>query len=115
MARKLIDEKVINTVYNSIDIHIKQLKDFDIRIPNEYEKGKIEKSIEYLEDALMLLKPPSDEIKALKRKAYIEFQKAKSDLEEYKRKPGAEAEVIKKMEKNLDVRLRLYKAYKEGK
>lgn len=112
MSKKLIEEEVLNKTYSAISIHINLLKEFDITLGNSYQRERLEKSIQYLEETLVLLKPIEDEIKVLKRKAYSEYKKAKEELRVYKNSRMVEEKTLKSLEKNVELRLKLYIAYK---
>lgn len=112
MARKLYDEEVINKVYKSIEIHLNLLEESNVYLKDSYNKDRIEKSIEHLQESLRLLRPLEDELKEKKRQAFANYKKAKADLSLYKSSDNADPKVIEDMENKVDLFLKLYIAYK---
>lgn len=111
MSKKLYERETINKVYKAIEIHIKILSESNVYLGNSMERERLEKSIDYLEEAMTLLKPLEDEINKSKREAFSKFQIEKKKLEKLKR-CGASKELINKQEKITNDYLRLYLAFK---
>lgn len=112
MAKKLYEEETINKVYKAIEVHLELLKQSNIYLGNTIEKERLEDSINYLYEALSLLKPIENEIKELKRKAFLNYKKAKSELESYKKLGDIDKEILAEKVKQVDLYLKLYIAYK---
>lgn len=112
MSKKLYDEEVINKVYKAIEIHLKIIEESNIYLGNTYEKKRIEESIDHLEQSLILLRPPEDELKKLKKDAFFKYKKAKIDLAIYEKNNNIDAEVFEDLKKKVDLYLKLYLAYK---
>lgn len=111
MSKKLYERETINKVYKAIEIHIKILSESNVYLGNSIEKENLEKSIEYLEEAMKLLKPIEDEINDSKREAFSKYQMEKRKLEKLKSTRSSEEE-IKNQEKVTNDYLRLYLAFK---
>ncbi|MBD7916290.1 hypothetical protein H9660_14175 [Clostridium sp. Sa3CUN1] len=109
--KRLVEVEILNKVYKAIEIHLKIIEKNTIILENYNKMKELSDSINYLEEALVLLKPPTYIYKELKKEAYINYKNEKNKLEEMIKKNLSDIE-IDEQKRLVSTRLRLYLAYK---
>lgn len=77
MAKRLIDEKLLNSLLKAIEIHVSLIENGNVYVSDPATKDKLQKSIQYLKDVPNMINSTDSQIKELKRKAYTRYLEAK--------------------------------------
>lgn len=109
--KRLVEIEALNKVYKAIEVHLKILEKNTILLKNQSEMKELSDSINYLEEALTLIKPPEYIYQEMKKEAYINYKNAKKKLEEMRENNLSDIK-IDEQRRLVNTRLKLYLAYK---
>lgn len=109
--RITIDRKVLNSILKAIEIHVNLIKECDVRIPDNIERERIYKSVEYLMNIESIIEDPEKDLKNIKRSAYTKYLNAKKNLEEAMKSNNNE--LINKYLEEKNLSLNYYLSLKE--
>lgn len=109
--KRLVEVEILNKVYKAIEVHLKIIEKNTIILENYTKMKELSDSINYLSEALMLLRPPTYVFQEMKKEAYLKYKKEKNKLEEMVKNNLSDIE-IDEQRRLVNLRLKLYLAYK---
>jgi oligoendopeptidase F len=96
MAKKLVEEKALNSILKAVEIHLNLMESKDIVVTTGDTKEKLQKSLEVLKESLGMFINPETQLKQIKKKRYQSYIQAKDKFEEALK--SGDKELIKKYE-----------------